>query len=745
MSVRSRVKWGASVLPFAFLVMGSASAQDLSGPVESASASKGVEEIIVTAQRRSESLQDVPISITAVTSAMISDSAIRGVDEIAGRTPGFTMTAMNVAQPRLFIRGSGSTDDGAAQDNSVAVFVDDVYIARGAGQAFEFLDIERIEVLRGPQGTLYGKNVVGGLVNVISARPKQTMKAAGEVSYGNYNALDMRGYVTGPVSDTLSASFSGVHRSRDGFARNIRLNRDLEDLNMVAVRAQLLWQPTSNLDFLVSADYNNHEDNGQSRKGEGPFLPSPFGSVTLVQSNDDPRQSESPRVTYQNRKVYGVIGRFDWRTEVGTLTSISAYRASKVDLGDAFTGIGSPPYAVLDTLNIEQEKADQFSQEVRMAFDPFWDDRLNGVLGVYYLKEKVDRAEIADLVSFIGSRVPALGGLTGISGSYQNAETESLGAFASLTWNITDRLGVTGGLRYTHEKKDVRTQVRSIADTDSIIAAPPTEEYLITANDSWGAFTPRVAITYEFSPALNLYASYAQGFKSGGFQGQAPTAAAARSPFDPEHAKSFEIGTKGRLFDGRLSFAVSLHSTQYEDLQVRQNSQRPGDPLPIIRITNAGKARARGVELDFTARPVEWLNLWGSYGYLDAKYRRLVDNTGVDRAGNQMTYAPKNTYNIGGEIEAPVAGVVGFVRTEYRWQDTFYYDPANNPINTQKGYGLLSAAMGVRFGDDRFTAEVWGKNLTDKVYTTSVIPFLGDRFATYGPPRTYGVRLRFSY
>lgn len=749
---KSRIGWhlkcsaaiGVAVLATAFPGAASADTAPAEDPAADTRGDTGIKEILVTAQRREESLQDVPISITALTADAIASGAIRGVEEIAGRTPGFTMTAFNVAQPRLFIRGSGSTDDGAAQDNSVAVFMDDVYIARGAGQAFEFLDVERIEVLRGPQGTLYGKNVVGGLVNVISRRPSRTMEAAVEASYGNYDALDLRGYASGPLGDTLAASISGVHRSRSGFARNVRLNRDLEDLDLVAVRGQLLWTPSPDVDVLISADYSKHSDNGQSRKGEGPFTTPPFGSVTAVQTTKNPRESESPRTTYQDREIFGILGRIDWRAGAGTLTSLTAYRTSDVSLGDAFTGIGSPPYAVLDTLNIEREDANQFSQELRFATDPFFNDWVTAIAGVYYLKENVDRTEIADLISVIGSRVPSLGGLTGISGSYQLAATESLGAFGSVTLKITDSLGITGGIRYTHESKNVRTSVVSIADTDSIIAAPPTEAYAIAAKDSWNGFTPRIALTYEVNPALNLYASFARGFKSGGFQGQAPNRVAASTPFDPEYAKSFEVGIKGRLFDSRLTFALSAHHTDYDDLQVRQNAQRPGDPLPILRITNAGAARARGIELDLNAKPASWLTLWGSYGYLDAKYVQLIDNTNVNRSGNYMIFSPKQSYNLGGEIALPVGNEAeAFVRTDYHWQDKFFFDPANNPVNTQEAYGLLGGSIGVRFG--RLTAEVWGKNLTNELYRVSVIPFLGDRFATYGPPRTCGFRVRMNY
>jgi iron complex outermembrane receptor protein len=620
-------------------------------------------------------------------------------------------------------------------------------VARGAGQAFDFLDVERVEVLRGPQGTLYGKNVVGGLVNVISARPKDELGGKVQASYGNYDAVDLRGYVTGPLSERVSASIAGVVRDRSGFAKNIRLNRELEDLKTYGARAQVLWNASDDVDVLFAIDYNDYKDNGQSRKGEGPFTTPPFGSVTAVMTTRDPRESESPRATYQKRQVGGALARVDWKLGSGTLTSITAYRDSDVNLLDAFTGIGSPPYAVLDTANIEEENASQFSQEVRYAFDGIASDRLSGVIGAYYLDESVDRTETAVLESVIGRALPmALGSLTGTSASYQKADNTSTGVFASFNWAFTEQVSATLGGRYTKEEKDIRTQVRSLADIDAIIAAPPTEEYLITASESWNAFTPRVALQWRPSEAVNLYASYSTGFKSGGFQGQAPTGAAARTPFKPEKATSIELGVKTFLFDRKLSVNVAVHDTDYKDLQVRQNAARPGETIPILRITNAGKANAKGVEIELNARPVEALDLWVNYGYLDSEYKQLIDNTGVNRAGNPLQFAPKGTLNVGGRLLLPVAENWNLAtRLDYRWQDEFYFDPAANAVNFEPSYGLLDASIGIETKDGKIGVEIWGKNLNDKLFRTHIIPFLGDRFAVYGAPRTYGLRVNWSF
>lgn len=720
---------------------GAAHGADDAGSTEAKST--GLENIIVTAQRRAQTVQDVPLAVSAISREVLEQAATTGVAELAARVPSLTMTAFNLAQPRIFIRGIGSIDDGAAQDNSVAVFVDDVYVARGAGQAFDFLDVERVEVLRGPQGTLYGKNAVGGLINVISARPQDELNWKMQASYGNYDAIDLRGYVTGPLGENFAGSVAVVVRDRSGFAENIRLNRELEDLQTYGVRSQLFWTDGGDVEVLLSFDYNDYSDNGQSRKGEGPFTPPPFGSVTLVQTTTDPRESESPRVTYQDRQVWGGLWRIDWKVGAGTLTSLSAYRSSSVDLLDAFTGIGSPPYRVLDTANIEEEDADQFSQEVRYAFDGWGSEKLSGVIGLYYLDETVDRTETAELESVIGRLLPnVLGSLTGTSASIQNANNESFGVFASFTWQFTDTISATLGGRYTDEKKDVRTEVRSIEDIDNIIAAPPTEEYLITASDSWNDFSPRLSVMWEPSDDLSLYATYSTGFKSGGFQGQAPTGKAASTPFDPETAKNIELGLKGYFFDRRLSANLAVFDTKYEDMQVRQNATRPGETIPIIRITNAGEAKAQGVELEINAQPTDWLNLWASYGYLDSEYVELIDNTGADRSGNPLMFAPESTYNLGGRIEQPITDNWSFTtRVEYRWQDKFYFDPAANKVNLQPAYGLLDGSIGVQTADGHLAVELWGKNLDDELYRTHVIPFLGDRFAVYGPPRTYGLRV----
>jgi len=700
-----------------------------------------LEEVTVTALRREESIQDVAGAVTAFSSDAIDRMHIVTVEDIALRTPNFTMSEFNIAQPRLFIRGIGSTDDGAAQDNSVAVFLDEVYLARGGAQAFQLFDLERIEVLRGPQGTLYGKNVVGGVVNVITAKPQQEFAARGELSYGNYSKLQAKGMINGGVSDQVAVRVSFIAEDRDGYAENIVTGKEMEDRQFYAIRGQLLWEPSEKVSVLIAADHSDHKDNGLSRKGEGPFGPTPFGTVTAVLSSTDPRESESPRYPYQRRELSGISANISWETGIGDLTSITAYRESDVDLMDAFTGIGSPPYIVLDTANTEIETADQFSQEFRLAIES--SDKLNTILGVYYLDESVDRTEISDLESVIGTLLPdALGSLTGSSASYQLADNSSLGVFASVTYDFSDRLSTTIGGRYTWEEKDIHTSVVSLRDVGCCIAAPPTEEYDVTATEDWDAFTPSFALEYAFSDQVNSYLSISKGFKSGGFQGQAPTGDAAETPFDPEYAWNYELGLKSMLLGRRLMLNMAVFYTDYSDLQVRQNAARPGEVIPILRITNAASAEAKGIEVEWNASLARGFNIWGSYGYLDTEYGYFIDNTGTDVTGNQLQFAPEHQFDFGARLSGSINERTElFGQVQYSWQDDYFTEPPNAPVHLIESYGLLNASFGVLFDDGKWRLEAWGRNLTDEVYQLHIIPFLGDRFATYGQPRTYWLTL----
>ena len=708
-----------------------------------------LEEITVTAQRRAESLQDVPIAITAFTADTLERSRIFSMQEIVTRTPSFTMTAFNAGQPRLFIRGIGSTDDGAAQDNSVAVFIDDVYIGRGMGQASEIYDLERVEVLRGPQGTLYGKNVVGGVVHLISARPEEETRVQGEVTVGRFDALEFRGMATGALTDSLSARLSFVSVNRDGYAHNILRDEALEDRQFSGLRGQLLWSVSDEIDVVFAADYSDHADNGVARKGfTGDFGPNPFGSVTEVQSTDDPRVSETPRDTFQEVTLGGVSARINWDTALGALTSVTAYRESDGDIQDAFTGIGSPPYAVLDTRNQEFEKAEQFSQELRLSWGGD-DGRLSGTAGIYYLAEDVDRVEISDLESAAGETLPSLlGGLLGSSGSFQLADNRSLGIFASATYDFDEAWSLTLGARYSRDDKEITTEVRELRDGGGgefgFIAAPPLEEFSVSAEADWDAFTPSLSLAYQATDSHKLYVSASRGFKSGGFQGQAPTGRAAETPFDPEFAWNYEIGAKTAWLDDRLVVNTAVFFTDYEDLQVRQNAATPDNPLPVLRITNAAEAEATGLEVELTARPIPALDIWGNLSLLDTEFKNFVDNTGLDVSGNNMLFAPESQYNVGlqyhGEIDADTGW---YGRLEYRWQDEYFDDPANLPVHKHERYGLLDAAFGLSFAEGRWQVEVWGLNLSDELYATHNVPFLGDRFLVFGPPRTYGVSIKF--
>jgi iron complex outermembrane receptor protein len=702
-----------------------------------------IEEVVVTANKKQESLQEVGASITAFTSTSLENMGIMSAEEIALRTPNFSMSAFNIAQPRLFIRGIGSTDDGAAQDNSVAVFLDEVYIARGAAQLFELFDLERIEVLRGPQGTLYGKNVVGGVMNVLTKNPVNEKEYSVGLTAGDYGETNFKFMANNPMSDALSNRTTLISKNRDGFSRNILTNQEMDNKDYLGFRTKFLYE-VEGITLTLSADSSEHEDGGQSRKGE-PFGPWAFGSsVTAVLTSTNPRESESPRTTFQKQEISGVSAKLVMDTAYGTFTSITASRESDTNLLDAFTGVGSPPFLVLDTANAEIENAEQFSQEFRLDIDV--NDQLDLMLGYYYLSEDVNRTETSDLESLIGSMVDALSSLRGKSGSYQIAENETTGIFINGTYNLSEKLSATLGIRRSTDEKTIRTSVVDIRSVGSKLAAPPTEVYDIRASEDWDATTPSFLLKYDFSPSVNLYGSVSKGYKSGGFQGQAPTGAAASTAFNPEFAWNYEFGLKSNLLENRLMLNISTFSTDYEDLQVRQNATKPGETIPILRITNAAEGEVEGLEIEWNAVFNERFSSWGSIAYLDSKYLNFIDNSGADVSGNALQFAPEQQINIGLRYENSYGqNTTFFSQIDYTWQDEYFTEPGNAPVHLIADYGLINARLGWVVGDGKWKVELWGKNLSDELYQMHIIPFLGDRFATYGPPKTMGASITLQW
>ena len=726
---------------------------------EAARATGGLEEIIVTAQRRAESAQDVPIALSVFDASTLEKANIDRIEEIALRTPNFTMMRTNVGEPQFYIRGVGSNSDSAAGDPTVGVFQDEIYVGRVSGAAFDVFDMQRVEVLRGPQGTLYGRNTSGGAVNFVPNRPDQDFFANAELSYGNYESLEGRAVINGGITDTLAGRLSVSHREHSGYSENITTSADLDDEDNWSARGQLLFTPSDASRLLLAYDYVNDDNAGNARV---PFPVFPTGQVGALNNlataallaiwkpGQDVRKAYSVPESFQKREINGLTVRYEQDASYGTWTLLGGWR--DVDLSwledlDGLKPYGNvpnppspfpPPYGwVLQNRDSTDEGAEQYSVEARLTSRA--DSRIFWTAGLYYFTESVDRTE-SFLTKF--SLAPAAGGNVTF---VQNAESESYAAYGQLTYPFTDQFSVTAGLRYTEDTKDVHQIARNNDPADTVPGIPlyPGQPYDIKADDSWGSTTGKIGLDFRTESGHLLYASVSKGFKSGIFPSQNNVTSTVGVATPPEEVWSYEVGAKTEWLDRTLRANLALFLMDYKDLQLFRLD-------PQLRLqTFTEDTKNSGAELEILAAPAEGLEFGINAAYLKAE----VD--GGTNDGGELPRSPEYTFGGFAQYSWPVAGGGLSVRADFKWTDDYrteipYHTPnatpaqaaadaANWRITEIESYALLNARAAYALEGGNIEFSVWGKNLTDEEYPMHIIPFLGNGFSIFAPPRTYGV------
>ena len=718
----------------------------------------GLEEIIVTAQRRVESAQDVPIALSVFDAETLERANIDRIEEVAMRTPNFTMMRTNVGEPQFYIRGVGSNSDSAAGDPTVGVFQDEIYVGRVSGAAFDVFDMQRVEVLRGPQGTLYGRNTSGGAVNFVPNRPSQDAFASAELSLGNYDAVEGRAVLNGGITDAVAGRLSVSHRAHDGYSENIDTGAGLDDEDNWSARGQLLFTPDEVSRLLLAYDFVKDDAAGNARV---PYPVFPTGQVGAFNTfataallaiwtpGQDIRKAYSVPESFQERDINGLTVRFEREASYGTLTLLGGWRNVELSWLEDLDGLkpyGNPPVTppypppygwVLVNKDRADEDAGQFSLEARVSSPA--DATVDWTVGLYYFTEDVDRTENF-LTRFSIVQVPSVPGLQVLGGDVtftQNAESESYAAYGQFTYPFADRFSVTGGVRYTIDKKDVR-QVAVDNDTTDPANVPgiplyPGRPYDIEAEDSWDSMTGKLGFDYRTGEGHLLYASASKGFKSGIFPSQNNVSTTVGVATPPEEVWSYEVGAKTEWFDRRLRANLALFLMDYKDLQLFRLDRQ----LRLETFTR--DAKNQGAELEFTAAPLEGLTLGLSGAYLKAE----VDGSPED--GGQLPRSPE--YTLGGfaEYGLPVPGGEFTVRAGAKWTDDYRTeipyagDEPNWRVTEIQSYTLVDARAAYSLTDSGLEFAVWGKNLTDEEYPMHIIPFLGNGFSIFAPPRTYGV------
>lgn len=696
------------------------------------STSRVIEAVVVTAQRVEQNLQDVPVAVSAFGEDTLRVNRMNSMIDIAQRTPSFTATEVNPGEPNLAIRGIGTEgiNSNAGGDASVVLFVDGVYIGRGGAAPLDLYDLERVEVLRGPQGTLFGKNVVGGAVSLTSRKPAfddEFIEVIG--TFGNYDRTELLGRFNAAFSPTFAVSGAISTRQRDGYTTNVTTGNRVDDEKSAGGRIAFRYQPDELWDILFAVDRVDQDQRGQPRDNvcDASFN----GGVHCVGVDPDPRRVNAFDDGYLRREVTGLTATIERALNFGTLTSVTAYRTADYAHADAFFSNPINPPTQIESFNENIEDTKQLSQELRISFDAL-ESRLSGVAGLYYLFENIERNEI--LVQTFPA--PAA---TGIGSFPQDVDSRSYAIFGQLNYDLTPQLTLSAGARMTWEEKE--------ADLAGILVQGPgtppplSVPYAVSADKSWDAFTPRFAATYRLTDSAMVYASAARGFKSGGFQGTAGTGASAATPYDPEFAWSYEVGTKTQWLDDSLRLNVAAFQIDYEDLQVSQLV-----PLCCVVIGNAATAEIRGIEIEALYRPLAGLDINANYSWLDAEFDSFATGATADHTGNTLPRAPRHKLNAGVQYEWPV-GALGTLMARVDWtrQSRIYFEASNTPLEVQEDYDLIDARLALRSTDERWELALWGKNLDDELIKTHIVAFAPFRqqLNTYQPPRTYGLTLAY--
>lgn len=754
----------------AMLSCGAAQAQDTSStataPGENAKDAAPAEgnDILVTARRRSERLQDVPVAVTAFSAAALENRSIATLDEIAKFTPnirfdGAAALSGGNYNATVFIRGIGQNDFAIFSDPGVGFYVDDVYYARSIGGVMDAVDIDSVQVLRGPQGTLFGKNAVGGAVLINTATPDlNTMSGRIEGTYGRFDRIDVKGAVNIPIATGLAAlRISAATLNRDGYVKRLLDGDTQGDRSAQMIRAKLRIQPEgSGLTIDIGGDYTRARETsapsdllavGNVPGITGiPFLnnynlyvaPSrgivaPNGQRTLNPSyiTASPFETWAGGPNDNDLDLWGAQATVDYDFGGATLKSISAYRHMKA----YFTRDGdNTPFVFRQTTN--RDKQWQFSEELRLTGKAF-DDRLTYVLGGLFFKEKASDIATADLA--IGLQAPAAPPPFTPAVFIRNyTDNRSLGAYGQLDFEIVPRLTLTVGGRYTSDKKtftSINVRQRDLVQFTNV-----------TKSATFEKFTPRLGVNYKVSGDVLLYASYARGFKQGGFNGRPLVSADEVTLYAPEELTTYEAGIKARWLDGQLTTNLAAFHSIYRNIQLTVNQ------TPTNFVANAASGRIDGFEFETVMRPASWLSFNAAVGYLDAKYTEVGQGLGPTQIlpitpESSFVKAPEWTVTTGLDLRHEFAsGGEAAFRVDYTMYSRIYHDVANTP-NIADGYGLLNARLSYTLPGKDITLAVFGTNLTDSLYIVSgnASPAFGLAEASYGRPREWGVSAGFKF
>ena len=729
-TTQSRV--GALLTALATALFGAGAVAEEGTGRASADSDRLIEEIVVTANRRQENTQEVAMSINAYGADRIQDSGIEALSDVQFLTAGLKIGEVNTASV-ITIRGIGQQQLVEGAETGAAVHQDGIFLSNRLDQAKQLFDIERIEVLRGPQGTLYGRNATGGAINFITGSPGSEFDGGFSVTAGDYKLLQTEGHVSGPIAgDTLMGRFAFKTVARDGYTENILDGDPYDNVDVSAFRAKLKYEPSDRFSLDVSADYSkqkgvtspllerlNH-DVPLALEGVGAIIPSALGNL------------EDRKIAFNVNgrgviEITGFAAHLTWDFDNLTLKSSTGHRDTfisktyDVDFSQLDFAFFGPSF--VETTHVSQE----------FNLSSTWEGPLQFVAGVFYFDQENPNGLSAYTHVVITPefwfRVP-------IEAANDLLDTRAWAAYGEVDYHFNERWKVTVGARFSDEEKKMKS-------TLTILGNPQAEDL----TDSWDSFTPKISLSYFQSDDVMWYATVARGFKGGGF-----LPFGFQDGFAPEIVTNYEVGINSLLLNGRLRFNGSLFSMDYTDLQVFQVADLPGDDggfITINRVTNAGETTINGVELEMDWAPTDRLVFRANVSLLDATYGKLIleSLSGVgteDVSGNQQTGAPERSVNLMAQYEFPVgAWGTARVQAEYAHQSRVYFVPTNEKVASQAPFGQFNLRVILDDSAERWQYALYAENVNDEVIVAHQnITNGGDSIQNnLLAPRNYGISI----
>lgn len=720
-------------------------------------------DIVVTATRRAESVQSVPVSISAISGEDLAGAGASQSRDLVGLTPNLSeQGSFGRTAPAFFIRGIGSTQFNPNANSKVGVYVDDVYLSSTTVHGAQLFDIDRIEVARGPQGTLFGQNTTAGLVRAITQRPRvgAAFEADTELTLGRFNQHDAEAAIGFGTGEHSAARLSVMDENRDGVMRNLYLGTHDGRTNVLVWRAQWLWAPSDAMDLLLnvhgSRDHSDllpYKQVGLIDPATGGFCAAPApgsGCIDPFGYADGSAPHEGAwNIPHQFTRVeaFGASATLTWRGPAFTLTAVSAYEQNT---SRVFEDTDASPADVLRGSYYGHPR--QFSQELRLTSP---DGALRWIAGAYYFHEDQDSSVQFSAPGFGPSLFTGVSGVLEGAGQISSMKTDSFAAFGDIDLALAERWKLSLGLRATHETKEVK-YAAFIDDVDGLgptsyvsgsmirdLAIAQTIDF--NQKRSWNNLSGRMSLSYTFTDGILGYASLARGFNSGNYNGGAFFDQTEATLVNPETLKSYEVGLKMEL-GGKLRLNSAAFYYDFRDQQVFILASGSGG-TPFQQLSNAAASSLYGAEVELAWKPVAPLFVQVGTGLTISRFDHFESSLAGDLSGKRLPSAPKGNLNALARYEWPTAAGTFALEVDGKYQSGQYFSVNNDPILSQPRYELVNARFSYKAPGDALTVTLWGRNLGDRAYRAGAYDlsaFGWDQWVM-GEPRTYGVTAQYRF